>query len=107
MELWFLQHGLNGYGKNAEEQTVPSCIAHTDIGGELAGSHAFKEVCRKGGYLVETTGTDASAQNGILEAPHRQAAETVRALLHNANLPQSYWPYALIQWALLWNITYH
>ncbi len=43
----------------------------------------------------------------MAERPHRHAGETVRQLLHNADLPPSYWPYALVHWALLWNLTAH
>ena len=81
LELWFLQHGLN----NGQEK-FSGCIVRTDQGGELAGSTKFKNVCSKAGYLVETTGKDASSQNAIAEAPHRRAGEAVRAVLHNANL---------------------
>ena len=57
--------------------------------------------------MVETTGKDSSSQIGLAESPHRRAGEAVRALLHNAALPLKYWPYALLWWALIWNMTYH
>jgi hypothetical protein len=94
LELWFKQHGIGTRG-------ISGCILRTDGGGELAGSHELRKLCDKYHYLVETTGTDASSQNGLSERPHRHAGEIVRALLDNANLPYAYWPYALIHWALI------
>jgi hypothetical protein len=100
LDLWFKQHGIGTRGING-------CILRTDGGGELAGSHALRKLCDKHNYLIETTGTDASSQNGLSERPHRHAGKIIRALLDNANLPYTYWPYALIHWALIWNMTYH
>jgi hypothetical protein len=100
LDLWFKQHGIGTTG-------ISGCILRTDGGGELAGSCRLRQLCDKHHYLVETTGTDASSQNGLSERPHRHAGEIVRALLDNANLPYTYWPYALIHWALIWNMTYH
>ena len=95
--MWFAQHGLND---------TPGCILRTNQGGELAGSSELLRLCARHGYMVELTGKDASSQNGLAESPHRRAGEMVRALLDNANLPTTYWPYALLWWAMTWNITY-
>ena len=109
MELWFTQHGCNGLlqSKLPPDKRISGCVVRTDLGGELAGSQDFKDVCARAGYMVETTGKDSSSQIGLAESPHRRAGEAVRALLHNASLPLKYWPYALLWWALIWNMTYH
>jgi hypothetical protein len=63
LDLWFKQHGVGTRG-------ITGCILRTDGGGELAGSHELRKLCDRHNYLMETTGTDASSQNGLSERPH-------------------------------------
>jgi hypothetical protein len=98
MTSWFREFGNKRSTNN---------ILRTDNGGELAGHEGFRKLCAANNYMVQSTAADASYQIGMVERPHRHAGEVVRKLLHNANLPARYWPYALLHWALLWNITSH
>ena len=41
------------------------------------------------------TGSDASAQNAIAEAPNKYLGNTMRCLLYSAGLGPEYWSYAL------------
>ena len=82
---------LNTYGnKNGVR------IIKTDQGGELARSHAFKQVLDKAGYALEITGSDNSSQNSIAERPHRTLGNMVRAGLENAGLHPRFWSDALL-----------
>jgi hypothetical protein len=79
-------HGLT-HGNN---------VIRTDQGGELAGSIAFRKCVREANYVLETTGVDASFQNGIAERPHRTYADMMRTMLSGANLSSVYWSWALL-----------
>jgi hypothetical protein len=79
----------------------------TDLGGELANSEAFRELIAKHGYLIETTGPDASSQNGRSKRPHRTLANMVRCMLYSASLGAEFWADALTQAVYLYNRTYH
>ncbi len=43
----------------------------TDKGGELWQSHQFQQLAKDAGYILESTASDASFQNGIAERPNR------------------------------------
>jgi hypothetical protein len=79
----------------------------TDQGRELAKSAAFWTVIAKHGYVLESTGPDASSQNGRGERPHRTLANMVRCMLYGANLGVEFWADALVYAAYLYNRTYH
>jgi hypothetical protein len=79
----------------------------TDQGGELAKSEAFRNVITKNGYVLESTGPDASSQNGRGERPHRTLANMVCCMLYGANLSVEFWADALVYAAYLYNRTYH
>jgi hypothetical protein len=79
----------------------------TDQGGELAKSAAFRTVIAKHGYVVESTGPDASSQNGRGERPHRTLANMVRCMLYGADLGAEFWADAMVYAAYLYNRTYH
>ena len=98
MRSWFREFGNKRTTNN---------LFRTDNGGELAGHEGFRKLCSNYNYLPQTTAADASYQIGMAERPHRHAGEVVRKLLHNANLHAKYWPYALVHWALLWNVSSH
>jgi hypothetical protein len=79
----------------------------TDLGGELANSQDFRTLIAKHGYLLETTGPDASSQNGRGERPHRTLANMVRCMLYSASLGAEFWADALVHATYLYNRTYH
>jgi hypothetical protein len=79
----------------------------TDQGGELAKSDAFRDIVAKHGYVVESTGPDASSQNGRGERPHRTLANMVRCMLYGASLGIEFWADALVYATYLYNRTYH
>jgi hypothetical protein len=92
LKLWFRQHRVGVRGS----QKLKGCVLRTDGGGELAGSHKLQQLCDEINYMLETTGTHASSQNGLSERPHRHAGKVIRVLLDNTMLPPMYWPYALV-----------
>ncbi len=47
------------------------------------------------GFTVEPTGSDGSAQNGIVERPNRTFGQMMRCLLHSAELGPEFWSFAL------------
>jgi hypothetical protein len=75
----------------------------TNLGGELANSAAFQELVAKHGYILETTGPDASSQNGCGERPHRTLINMVRCMLYSASLGAKFWADALTQATYLYN----
>jgi hypothetical protein len=79
----------------------------TDQGGELAKSADFCNLIAKHGYVVESTGPDASSQNGRGERPHRTLANMVRCMLYGASLGAEFWADAVVYAAYLYNRTYH
>ena len=52
-------------------------VIWSDNGPEVAGCEELCQAFYDENYDVETTGTDASSQIGMVEQPHRHAAETV------------------------------
>ena len=66
-----------------------------DRGGELGRSGAFAKMVQEEGYLLQTTGSYSSAQNGMAEKPNQDLVQIVRSLLHGAGLGSEYWSYAL------------
>ena len=97
-------HILESWFKCYKNRNSTSNFLQTNQGGELAGSQRLQEMALQHVYTVETTSADSSHQNRLAKFPHCCAAESVRALLHNANLPNKYWPYALVHWVYLSNI---
>jgi hypothetical protein len=79
----------------------------TDQGGELAKSAAFRNIVATHGYVVESTGPDASSQNGRGERPHRTLANMVRCMLYGADLGVEFWVDAIVYATYLYNRTYH
>ena len=43
------------------------------------------------GYESRPTGADSSNQNGPVERAHRTVANSIRAMLHGANLDIKFW----------------
>jgi len=76
--------------------TIPGlCRVRTDQGSELAKSIEFRKCIQKAGYTLKTTGAGASFQNAIMERPHRQLANMMRAMLSASNLDSTYWSHAI------------
>ena len=79
----------------------------TDGGGELSGSFDVQRMVNSHGYEVNTTASDASSQNGIVERPHRTLKERMRCMLHSARLGTEFWADAIMHATWLYNRTYH
>jgi hypothetical protein len=62
----------------------------TDEGGELWTSHAFQQMVRDSGYILESTTANASFQNSIAERPNRTLVDMMRCLLRGADLGPEY-----------------
>jgi hypothetical protein len=98
VDLFLQRYGL----KNGTQRYI-----RTDLGGELANSQDFRTLIATHGYVLETTGPDASSQNGRGERPHRTLANMVRCMLYSASLGAEFWADALVHAAYLYNRTYH
>ena len=77
------------------KSTNPHRTVRVDQGGELGRSDSFKTLIADHDYVLEPTGSDASAQNGIVERPNRTFGQMMRCLLHSAELGPEFWTYAL------------
>jgi dUTP pyrophosphatase len=73
----------------------PHRTVRVDQGGELGGSKVFASMINECGFTLEVTGSDASAQNGMIENPNRTFGQMMRCMLHSAELGPEYWSYAL------------
>ena len=67
----------------------------TDQGKELGASIEFKRMIHRCGYVLHTTGTDSSAQNGLAEKPNQDLARIMRSLFYSSGLSSNFWSYAL------------
>lgn len=78
-----------------ERQTGKSlkCLHH-DKGGEYI-SKAFLDYCRTAGICFEFTNVATPQQNGVTEHLNRMIKESIKAMLAEANLPESFWAHAL------------
>ena len=59
------------------------------------------------GYEVQTTATDASSQDGIVERPHQMLKEKMRCMLYSSRLGTEFWADAIMHATWLYNRTYH
>ena len=75
----------------------------TDGGGELSGSFDVRQMANSHGYEVNTTASDASSQNGIVEQPHRTRKERMRCMLYSARLGTKFWADAIMHATWLYN----
>ena len=78
-----------------------------DQGSELGRSANFQTMVAKAGFTLETTGSDASAQNGLAERPNQTFGQMMRCLLHSADLGPEYWSHALLHSVYLKNRLTH
>ena len=94
--LDFFREFLARYGSSAPNRSV-----RFDLGGELGRNQAVHDLFSDAGYEVEVTTPDSSNEIGAVERPHRTIADAVRTMLHAADLPPKFWPYALRYWLLI------
>lgn len=95
----FMQSFLDRYGlKDGPVRNI-----RTDQGGELWGSSKFTTLVKLMGYLIEPTGSDDAAQNGLVERPNQTLGQMTRTLLYNAGLGSEYWSYAIVHAVYLKN----
>ena len=73
----------------------PNASVTTDQGKELGKSKAFQQMIAECNYILKTTGSDSSAQNGLAEKPNQDLARMMRCMLYGAGLDSRYWSYAL------------
>jgi hypothetical protein len=73
------------------KSSSPIRTVRVDQGGELGKSHDFRDMIGKEQFSLELTGSDASAQNGMIENPNRTFGQMMRCLLHSSELGSEYW----------------
>ena len=83
-------------------------MIHTDQGGELARSNAFRGTMLKDfGYVVECTGADSPSQNDGAKIYNKTLAAKVRTLLYGSGFPAKFWSAALLHAVYLHNRLVH
>ena len=65
-----------------------------DQGGELYKNPAIRKLFTSFGFALHPTATEAHHANGVIERANRTVDAGIRNLLHGANLPVRFWPYA-------------
>ena len=75
-------------------QGYPVIYIQTDEGGELGRSTDFLKVLTRHECIYLGTGKTGSSLNGMIERPNRTIANSVRAKLLNAGLPDEFWCFA-------------
>ena len=86
---------LTDYKAWAENITGQRLAAlRTDNGGEFINS-AAEQFLRQHGVTRQVTTVYTSSQNGVAERFNRTIMDTVRSMLHHANLADSFWPLAV------------
>ena len=85
----------------------PHRTVRVDQGGELGRSQEFLKMISDCEFALETTGSDASSQNGMAERPNRTYGQMMRCILHAAGLGPEFWSYALIHSTYVKNRLYH
>ena len=68
----------------------------TGQGKELGKSAAFQTMLQEGGFTLELTGADASAQNALAESPNKYLGNMMRCMLHAVESVPEYWSFALL-----------
>lgn len=64
-------------------------------GEELANSFEFQKLVNNSNYVLRSTSSYASAQNGMAEKPNQDLAQTMRCLLYSAGLGSQFWSHTL------------
>ena len=80
--------------KTLRRQGFPVLYIQTDEGGELGRSSDFLQLLTDSECIYMGTGRSGSSFNGLVERPNRTIANSVRAKLLNASLPDEFWCYA-------------
>ena len=80
--------------KTLRRQGFPVLYIQTDEGGELGRSTDFLQLLTDSACIYMGTGRSGSSFNGLVERPNRTIANSVRAKLLNASLPDEFWCYA-------------
>ncbi len=65
-----------------------------DQGGELGKSREVRIMLERFGYHIRVTAPEGSHQNSPGERPHQIIGDSLRTMLHGANLPYKLWPWA-------------
>ena len=86
---------------------APDKVIRSDGEGSLAASAQFRKLVARHGFLVQSTATDTSSQNGLAERPHRTLGTMVRCLLYSSGLNTMFWADALVYAAYIYNRLYH
>ena len=89
--IQFVKDFLDKHG----DKNYPTRAVRSDQGGELWKCNAFKEAVIESKFLLEPTGADDAAQNGVAENPNKTLGRMTRALLYNAKRSHEYWSYAI------------
>jgi hypothetical protein len=88
------------------EDYSPDCpdkYVYMDQGGELYRNPEVRKLFKQFKYEIRPTGADSSNQNGPVECAHLNVGSAIRAMLHGANLPIKFWPYAFHHYIRLKN----
>jgi histone deacetylase 1/2 len=88
------------------EDYSPDCpdkYVYMDQGGELYRNPEVRKLFKQFKYEIRPTGADSSNQNGPVERAHLNVGNAIRAMLHGANLPIKFWPYAFHHYIRLKN----
>ena len=83
----FLNMAENLFGRKVKK-------LRSDNGGEYT-SNEFILFCKEHGILKDDTVPYSPQQNGVEERANRTLFETVRSMLHHANLPSKFWAEAV------------
>jgi hypothetical protein len=76
--------------------------------GDLGSCTAIVDLFESAGHKVEVTAPDSSHMNGpVVERPHQNVADAMRAMLRGANLRPGFWPYSFHHFIRLYNVTPH
>ena len=86
-------HGLQGVGREHHRPTPHCASARTTVVSSSTGPPISSFVSTVS--LRQVTTAYTSSQNGVAERFNRTIMDTVRSMLHHANLADSFWPLAV------------
>lgn len=84
---------FNSLIKNQTNSSI-KCL-RSDNGTEFKNS-AFTSYCKSNGIIQQFSNVNTPQQNGVAERMNRTIKQGTVALLHDANLNASFWPYAVM-----------
>jgi hypothetical protein len=100
--LQFVARYLEIHGRKEGRRVV-----RTDLGGELFGSFAFREIIEQAKYTLEPTAPNAAFQNAHAERPNRTLGNWMHCVLHASGLGPEYWSFALLHVTSIYNMLPH